>query len=128
MRRSRRRLRWPFLALASWWIGGDLVLSSPASADSDVRLGVASLASDWPLARRAATLDTTRKALSPHDDLDPQPDLKQAHDQFPVVDRTLKGDILLKLRPSISWVPGRGAARQGASALQHSCFTLRGGA
>jgi hypothetical protein len=137
MRPSHRRSRWLCASIAPWALAGGVIVSftasagdaargrtdiAPAAAETtrilagaasplrDDRVRVASLSSDWPLAERAPTLERTRGALSPHDDLEPRPDLKHAFAHFPDVDRTLKGDPILVLRPTLSRAPAGGAS------------------
>ncbi|WP_342360560.1 cell wall hydrolase [Terrarubrum flagellatum] len=130
MRQSRRRVHWICATIAPWALAGGLLATFTASAGyapvgvtligwkkpltpreiaadnaEPVMTGairLASLTSDWPIASRAETIGNLPRSSRLVDELAPSFEMKpDAHD-FPVVDRRLKGDPILSLRPSLS--------------------------
>jgi spore germination cell wall hydrolase CwlJ-like protein len=103
----------------------------------DGRVRVASIAADWRFASRAESVDRIARdatLLAPAPAEGPRIDLKHERAAFPDVDRTLKGDPLLALRPSLSRVapadPGAALAQAmfeiDEESLVLSVFRLRG--
>lgn len=148
MRPSRQRFRWVCAIIAPWPLAGGLIVSFTASVGYpsfahsafgeqrlplpreiaaegaepllDGRLVLASLSSDWPLAARAPSIDRARRGVALGADIDPSPEMKTSAHGFPEVDRRLKGDPILALRPGLSRLAPEYPARELAKAIWDS--------
>jgi hypothetical protein len=121
---GRSRLGWACNAIAPWCLGLGLVATITAQAGQDKSIGGSvamesaaspvrdGLASASPsLARTlggapsgrillaSLTLGAPDELSAVDDEVDPRLDLKKDHARFPIVDRVLKGDPFLGLRP-----------------------------
>jgi spore germination cell wall hydrolase CwlJ-like protein len=124
---GRSRLGWACNAIAPWCLAGGLVVSITAQAGQDPSHGAsvafesaqapirqALLAANFhlpggvaafgapSLIQASLTLGSPEDLAEVDDEIDPRGDLKQPRRAFPVVDRSLKGDPFLALRPSFN--------------------------
>lgn len=124
---GRSRLGWACNAIAPWCLAGGLVVSITAQAGQDPSHGASVAfesahapirqalltanfhlpggvaAFDAPsLIQASLTLGSPEDLAEVDDEIDPRPDLKQPRRAFPMVDRSLKGDPFLALRPSFN--------------------------
>jgi spore germination cell wall hydrolase CwlJ-like protein len=142
-RMRRSRLSWACNAIAPWCLGLGLVVSITAQAGQDPSYGgsVAAESASAPIRQALMTsafhlpgdlgvqpaigppIILASLTLGPPEDLalvddeiDPRADLKQIRLQFPIVDRSRKGDPFVGLRPGFdARLNRRPAARRDAS-------------
>jgi spore germination cell wall hydrolase CwlJ-like protein len=116
---GRSRLGWACNAIAPWCLAAGLVVSITAQADPSRSGSVAvesaerplrqalmisnfhlsQTAFDRPIIQASLTLGSPDDLASVDDEIDPRADLKQPRGLFPTVDRSLKGDPFVGLRP-----------------------------
>jgi Cell Wall Hydrolase len=137
---GRSRLSWACSAIAPWCLGVGLVVSIAAEAGEDrhiggsvamesaaasIREGLASTSPGLtnsaagdpakpPLLLASLTLGAQDELTEIDDEVDPRLDLKKDHQRFPVVERALKGDPFLALRPGFDAKLNRPHAPEGS--------------
>jgi len=124
---GRSRLGWACNAIAPWCLAGGLVVSITAQAGQDSSRGAslalesaqapirqALLAANFhlpggvgafgapSLIQASLTLGSPEDLAEVDDEIDPRADLKQPRRAFPVVDRSLKSDPFMALRPGFN--------------------------